>query len=304
VSSSEPFELSDQASASRLDSSHELPAELASALDRLDELVMHFERHPEPAVGERVVELLQRVDTIHRAGLRRLDALLKAAGLQRRALADPEVRLLFDLYDLGEGGERRRASAVLDTVRPYIESHGGELEVIEAHAGVIAVRLSGACSGCQGAAGTLRHGVEQALREGMPGFVRLEVLEATPAGSAFVPLSALPLPPRPRLSWHLALPADEVPVDAVWGVEVEGRRVLIANLEGELRAYTNACPGTALALDAGAVSAGTITCPWHGCRFDLRGGRRLDAAGPGLAIVPIAVRGGEVCIGILEETVG
>ena len=37
------------------------------------------------------------------------------------------------------------------------------------------VRLSGACSGCTSAAETLRSGVEEALREGLPGFVGMEV---------------------------------------------------------------------------------------------------------------------------------
>ena len=171
-----------------------LPPEVLGALERLDELVKRFEEHPEPAVQERVFELLQCVDAVHRAGLRRLGELLKVAGLQRRALDDPEVRLLFELYELGEGGECQRAEAVLATVRPYIESHGGSMEVVEAEAGVVKVCLSGACTGRHGSAATLRHVIEQTLRDGLPGFIRMEVLE-TPqpprAEPGFVPLSSI-----------------------------------------------------------------------------------------------------------------
>src|ERR687886_382252 len=96
-----------------------LPPQVAGALERLDDLVQSFEQHPAPVVRQGAVDLLQCVDAIHRAGLRRLAQVLKAAELLERALAHPEVRLLFDLYDLGEGAERARADAVLDCVRPY-----------------------------------------------------------------------------------------------------------------------------------------------------------------------------------------
>jgi hypothetical protein len=79
-----------------------LPDELVAAVLRVDELVQHFEHHPDVAVRDQVVELLQRVDGLHRAGLRRVARLLRAAGLERRALDDAEVRLLYMLYDLGE----------------------------------------------------------------------------------------------------------------------------------------------------------------------------------------------------------
>jgi Fe-S cluster biogenesis protein NfuA len=174
-----------------------LPPEVLGALERLDQLVQEFEQHPAPAVQERVFELLQCVDAVHRAGLRRLGALLEETGLRQRALADPEARLLFDLYDLGEGGERQRAEAVLATVRPYVESHGGSLEVLEAEAGVVKVRLWDGCTSGQGSAATLREAVEHALCDGLPDFVRMEVLEAPPPPRpepGFVPLSSLTRP--------------------------------------------------------------------------------------------------------------
>ena len=79
-----------------------LPDALAAAVLRVDALVRHFEEHPDPAVRDEVVELLQQVDGLHRGGLRRLASLLRAAGLERRALDDAEVRLLYTLYDLEE----------------------------------------------------------------------------------------------------------------------------------------------------------------------------------------------------------
>lgn len=79
-----------------------LPDELAAAAIRIDDLVLHFEEHPDPLIREPAIELLQRIDGLHRIGLRRVAELLRAAGLERRALDDPEIRLLYTLYDLFE----------------------------------------------------------------------------------------------------------------------------------------------------------------------------------------------------------
>ncbi len=284
----------------------ELPQAVAAAADRLTELVDAFEAHPDVAVVERVFELLRCVDVVHRRGFQRLAELLNVAGLEQRALDDPEVELLFELYGLGEGRERTRAEEVLAGVRPYIESHGGRLEVVEAEAGVVTVRLSGACQGCRGSTATLRHVIEESLRDGLPGFARLEVQEP-PEGvdrhdpvPGFVPLSALTAPPPRVLVWHNVLSLDEVLPDAVRGVQVEGEHVLLANLGGDLYAYANVCPGSPLPVHAGEVDDGVLRCPWHGCRFDLRSGRRVDGAGRPLHVVPVAVEGRDVRIGQLR----
>jgi hypothetical protein len=79
-----------------------LPDELAAEVMRADDLVRHFEEHPDPLVRESALQLLQHVDRLHRFGLQRLADLLRVAGLERRALEDAEVRLLYALYDLHE----------------------------------------------------------------------------------------------------------------------------------------------------------------------------------------------------------
>jgi len=287
-----------------------LPLEVDDAVDRIADLVAGFEAETDEALQARVFDLLRSIDLVHRIGLRRLDELLKAAGLQARAVDDPEVKLLFDLYDLGEGGERQRAEAVLASVAPYIESHGGRLSVMEADAGVVRVQLSGACSGCQGSSATLRHVVEGALRDGLSDFVRMEVVESAgldhgagnegPAGrpTGFIPLDSL-RPNKPRLIWHPVFAAATVPPGALRAVEVDGDAVLVANLGGEHYAYRDVCPGSPFSLASARVDGGTLICPWHDCRFDLRGGRRIIGEGPGLTIVPIAVEDGEVRIGVL-----
>ncbi len=292
-------------------SGDDLPADLGAELDRLNDLIAGFEAETDEALQARVFDLLRSIDRIHRAGLRRLDDLLKVAGLQARAIDDPEVKLLFDLYDLGEGGELQRAEAVLATVAPYIESHGGSLAVVKAEAGVVSVQLAGACSSCQGSSATLRHVVEGALRDGLSDFVRMEVVELATGGHGhdhgatsaapppvFIQLENLK-PKRPSLVWHPVFAATDLARGSVRVVEVDGDQVLVVNLDGEHYAYRDGCPGSPLTLGSGRVDGGVLVCPWHACQFDLRGGRRLNGEGPGLAVVPIAVADGEVRIGTL-----
>jgi len=187
-------------------------------------------------------------------------------------------------------------------VRPYVESHGGRLEVLNADGGVVTVRLSGACQGCSGSAATLRHVVEQALRDGLVDFVRMEVDAPAPAApSNFISIASLLAQDTPRLDWRPVLRTDDLSDGSLRGVDVGGERVLLVNRAGEYYAYRNACPGTPFPLDGGQFQAGVILCPWHGCRFDARGGKRLDDSGPGLGVVPIAVEAGEIRIGILGK---
>ncbi len=61
------------------------------------------------------------------------------------------------------------AQRALEDVRPYLDSHGGGVELVGVEPPVARVRLSGACSGCSQSATTLREVVERALAAGVPG---------------------------------------------------------------------------------------------------------------------------------------
>lgn len=95
---------------------------------RLDTLVQEFENHPLPEVRERVFDLLQTVDALHRPALEHLIGLLQtqAPRALERALTDPAIRMLLALYELApdevEAGEEpsRTAAAFIrpEQIRP------------------------------------------------------------------------------------------------------------------------------------------------------------------------------------------
>lgn len=169
-------------------------AELGPLLDRLEELLGEVEGLDEP-VRETVFELLDGVDALHRLAVTRLAALIGDPTLLRRA--DPAVDWLLEAYGVGVN-DVEGASSALDAVRPYLHEHGGDVKVLAVENGVVRVQLNGACSGCTSAAVTLRNGVEEALRDGLPGFIAMDVAPDSGAPTHPPPTQVLlQITPRP-----------------------------------------------------------------------------------------------------------
>ncbi len=63
---------------------------------------------------------------------------------------------------------------VLDELRPYLMSDGGNVELVEIEGPVVKLRLQGACGSCPSSTMTLRMGIERRLREFIPEIVEVE----------------------------------------------------------------------------------------------------------------------------------
>lgn len=143
-------------------------------LDRLEELLAAVEELDEP-IKQQVFELLDGIDVLHRMALSELGEIV-GEGMLARLREAPSVAWLLDAYAVGVD-EKAAAERALDEIRPYIHSHGGEVEVLDSTGGVVRLRMSGSCAGCTASAVTLREGVEQALRDNFPAFVAIDVEE-------------------------------------------------------------------------------------------------------------------------------
>ena len=53
-------------------------------------------------------------------------------------------------------------------MRPYMHSHGGDVELLSLEDGVARLRLEGSCQGCPASAATLEQAIRQALEEAAP----------------------------------------------------------------------------------------------------------------------------------------
>ncbi len=169
-------------------------AELGPLLDRLEELLGEVDGLDDP-VRDIVFELLDGIDALHRLALTRL---AEAVGdVEPLRQADAAVAWLLEAYGVGVS-DSDAASAALDPVRPYLHEHGGDVQVLGVKDGVVRVQLTGACSGCTSAAVTLRNGVEEALRDGLAGFIAMDVAPDSGAPAHQPPTQVLlQITPRP-----------------------------------------------------------------------------------------------------------
>lgn len=63
----------------------------------------------------------------------------------------------------------------LKNIRPALQADGGDIELIDVQDGVVKVRLRGACGSCPSALMTLKYGVEERLKEQIPGIKSVEL---------------------------------------------------------------------------------------------------------------------------------
>jgi nitrite reductase/ring-hydroxylating ferredoxin subunit/Fe-S cluster biogenesis protein NfuA len=282
----------------------ELPAEFQHLLEWIGTGIERMEDIEDEKTREEVFALLEGIDVLHRQGLGRILDLIGSLGGPQAVESisqDPIVSTLLEMYDLPEADERTQVERALEDVYPYFQSHGGKLEVLGVENGRVRVRLSGSCEGCPGTATTLQRVVEEALREGFPGFRELVAEEPPPPRENIVQLGRRPLR-RPR--WVSAGRLEDLKPGALQARRLEGVPLLLTLLDGEVYAYRDGCPpGSALTLQLGSVEGTTLVCPWHGCRYDLRTGKREDGEGK-LPVLPVAVQSGEVKITLGTEEVG
>jgi 3-phenylpropionate/trans-cinnamate dioxygenase ferredoxin subunit len=80
-------------------------------------------------------------------------------------------------------------------------------------------------------------------------------------------------------------------------VTVRDTSVLFARVANEVYAIRNQCGDSPLPLDVGTLEGSEIRCSWHGCRYDVRSGRRLDGDGRTL-VLPTRVDGGRILVAV------
>lgn len=266
-----------------------------AALDGLD-----------PAARAAAEELQGAIEAVHRAGLVTIVRRLREDESTRPVLFDlvddPVVHLLLSLHGIVRPDPVTHANQVLETVRPQLHSHGGDVALVRIEDGTAFVRLEGACNGCSMSSVTLRNLVEEALVHGVPAVTSVEVVANEPTPT-LIPLESLRIGRDPSAQgWARIGPAAEIPVDEITVATLtdQGRpvEVIVVNLGQRLSAYRNECAHEALPLNEAVLdlSNGTLTCPWHGFCFDASSGECLSAPGAQLEQLPLRIDDGDVWV--------
>ncbi|GIW03302.1 NifU family protein [Roseiflexus sp.] len=277
-----------------------------TAIDALERLALRIEQAI-AAVGklddqarECALELQRAIETFHKEALTRIVRRLKDDPRGKELLFDlvddPLIYALFARHEIVRPNIVARVSRVLDAARPYIRSHGGDVELVEVRENVVYVRLHGSCNGCSLSAVTLRNEIEAALRANVPEIVGVQVVAAGAVPALIMPES---IGVRdPLAGWVAGPPASDVPPGAMRRLETDHADILIINLDGRLSAFRNACAHQGLPLNGGLLDpeSGTLTCPWHGFCYDASSGECLTVPQAQLEPFPLRVEQGRIWV--------
>jgi Fe-S cluster biogenesis protein NfuA/nitrite reductase/ring-hydroxylating ferredoxin subunit len=238
---------------------------------RVQELTGRLEDLDDPACRELAEELTSAVVQMYGAGLERIVELADA-GTRDEMSKDGLVAGLLMIHDLYPVPIEERVIQALDTVRPYMESHGGNVELLGIEDGIAKLRLEGSCKSCRASSSTLELAVRQALEEAAPDLLGMDV-EGVLEEEEEVTGVALPMV-NGAPSWHTL---DIAAPDALTATAIDDVSLFVANVDGTLLAYRNKCADCGGALDGGALDDGALKCPGCGRGYFLpQAGRSMD----------------------------
>jgi Fe-S cluster biogenesis protein NfuA/nitrite reductase/ring-hydroxylating ferredoxin subunit len=291
-----------------------MPAERSEAvspetlIQRVEELTAQVERIPDAGSRRAAEDLMAAVIDMYGLGLTRIVEILEAdpgaAELKQRLADDGVVASLMLIHDLYPVPIDERVAEALDNVRPYMESHGGNVELVSLADGVARIRLEGSCDGCPASSSTLELAIKTALEETAPDLVGIEVEGIDQDLLNPVEVTGTPLPvvqaggsdgsaptPAPPGSpgWRdLNGDVEGLAEDQLVRIEVDGTAIVVAKVEGSLLAYLDSCPSCRGSIADAELHEGMLTCPGCDRRYFLpRAGRSLDDDQLHLGPVPL-----------------
>ena len=140
---------------------------------RIEGLIARIEAAPDPNIRAEALNLAQSLMELHRAGLDRLMEIVARAGEPGYALmddfaGDDLVASLLLLYGLHPHDLETRVMKALDETRPFLQSHGGDVELLCVTEGTVKLRLAGSCRNCSSSTMTLKLAIERAIYEAAP----------------------------------------------------------------------------------------------------------------------------------------
>ena len=281
------------------------PIDLRVVGDRIEELLDQLQASLDGREWEQVQDVVSLITELYGGGLERIVALVGEDSVLRERLADDDlVASLFVLHDLHPLDLEQRVQRALDNVRPYLGSHGGDVELlgIDGAAGVVGLRLLGSCDGCSSSSVTLELAVQRAIEEAAPEITRIDVEGATadehpaPGDGVSTPI-VLGRKPPPAMEPIYGLRA--LAPGRVGPLEIEGTKLIVCRVGTQLYAYRSSCPACASLLDTASVEGPVLRCAACGSAYDLpRAGRSLDGNATHLDPLPLIEDGGEVRIAV------
>jgi Fe-S cluster biogenesis protein NfuA/nitrite reductase/ring-hydroxylating ferredoxin subunit len=271
--------------------------------DRLQKLLREVEALPYPGAKELIQDCMESVLGFYGAGLKRIIQVVSGDGPEGRKvfrdlIRDDVVKGLLLIHDLHPLNLEARLLEALDKVRPYLKSHGGNVELISLENDVARLRLQGTCQSCASSSVTLELAIRHAIEQACPDLVHFEVEGITQDQSAASLVSR-----RAVTDWQVVKNAHQLEEGAWMPVRIGDARLVVCKAHDTLYAYRNRCPACNMPLDTGSFEAGFLSCALNH-RYDVvHAGRCAEIPSAHLDPLPLLVQENVVKVALTKEVV-
>ncbi len=275
------------------------------------------------AAHERAQQLVREVVGLYGVALERImSELAEHAGqdsrLIERLATDDLVASLLLVHGLHPHDVHRRVSEALDRVRPYLGSHGGDVDLLEVADGpdgaVLRLAFKGSCKSCPSSAVTLELAVEDAVRAAAPEIADIEVVTAEArSGPSVIPTESLLAHVHSNgtnghggTPWHPVPEVAELKPGEVAGFSVGGSTLLACRVRDDTFAYRDHCPVCDDTLQGAKLHDAFLRCPRCQVDFDVvhAGAGRDVPGGAHLDPLPLLTREGVLSVALRGERLG
>jgi Fe-S cluster biogenesis protein NfuA/nitrite reductase/ring-hydroxylating ferredoxin subunit len=280
-----------------IEAPREQPTEGQELLERIEQLTAAIDAGADPFLRGTVDELVSVIIEMYGEGLTRIVRELAEQGeegLLLRLADDGVIGSLMLIHDLYPVPLEARVEEALASVRPYMESHGGDVQLLRLSDGVAHLKLVGHCHGCPASAATLELAIKEALAEAAPDLLGLEVegvAEPRPVGKPLAMAAAEPAPASAP-GWLPFEQAGTIEPGSFRALAFEGADLVVANVDGTVLAYRDRCAICAASLSEATLAGPMLMCGGCGGAFDLTRAGRSATGEDHLDPVPLLRRGG------------
>jgi len=291
-------------------------------MEKIEGFIRKIETLPDPEARASAVALIQALMEFHGAGLERMMEIIADSSeggfaVFDRFAADDLVGSLLLLYGLHPLPLETRVTQALDKVRPYLDSHGGNVELMGVTDGVVRLRMQGSCKSCPSSAMTLKLAIEEAIYAAAPDVVSIEaegVAEQAPVSkSGFVQIgksagganngngngNGSGSHQAGNHAWEDVSELASLAQSSVRLIEVGGRSILFCRLGETFYAYGKECPGCGQPLLGAHLELSNLVCPHCRQQYDvIRAGRGLDQPSLHLEPFPLLFEAGRARVAL------
>lgn len=270
--------------------------QLIEEISRYEQIISQWDKNQQVAVER----LKEAIENLHKEALTRLIKTLKKEALPalREAIEDELVYGLLRYHDLIKPPTpplEKRIEQALETVRPGLKSHHGDVELVAIKLpDTVEVQLVGTCSNCPASTLTMKQGVEQAIKTYCPEIKKVISVNHTVTYTGEKIES--PFASSQDVGWVALARVDEIPNGGILPLEIEGLKLILVRKDEIVKGYRNSCMHLAMPLDTGEVENGILTCLHHGFQYHLETGECLTSPGIFLETYPVKRRGEKVLI--------